>query len=167
MDLENLWSKTYSKRKSKRKLDWETFHQFFFFWQKALKCHVWRRNCEKNSFKKNLDLENIWSKTYSKTRFKTRSKTKLDLENFHHFFFLQKALKCHVWWRNCEKNPFKIKFGFRKSLVQEKVQDKVELGNFSPILFFFLQKALKCHVWWRNCEKNAFKIKFGLRKSLV
>ena len=39
--------------------------------------------------KKNLDLENIWSKT--------ESKTKLDLENFHQqFFFLQKALKCHV-----------------------------------------------------------------------
>ena len=30
-------------------------------------------------FKKILDLENFWSKT--------RSKTKLDLENFHQFFF--------------------------------------------------------------------------------
>ena len=40
--------------------------------------------------KKILDLENFWSKT--------ESKTKLDLENFHQifFFFLQKALKCHV-----------------------------------------------------------------------
>ena len=65
------------------------------------------------------------------------------------FFFLQKALKCHVWWRNCEKNPFKKNFALRKSLVQdreqEKVQDKVGLGKFSPI-FFFLQKTLKCHV---------------------
>ena len=36
----------------------------------------------------------FWSKTESKTG----SKTKLDLENFHQkfFFFLQKALKCHV-----------------------------------------------------------------------
>ena len=41
-----------------------------------------------------LDLENFQSKTESKIR----SKTKLDLENFHQifFFFLQKALKCHV-----------------------------------------------------------------------
>ena len=42
----------------------------------------------KFAFKKILDLENFQSKTESKTR----SKTKLDLENFHHFFFA-KSLK--------------------------------------------------------------------------
>ena len=55
--------------------------------------------------KKNLDLENIWSKTESKTE----SKTKLDLENFHQKFFLQKALKHYVWWRNCEKENSLLK----------------------------------------------------------
>ena len=34
---------------------------------------------KKFPFKKILDLENFWSKT--------ESKTKLDSENFHHFFF--------------------------------------------------------------------------------
>ena len=48
---------------------------------------------KKFPLKKNLDLENFQSKTESKTR----SKIKLDLENFHQFFFfLQKALKCNV-----------------------------------------------------------------------
>ena len=44
----------------------------------------------KTRSKTNLDLASPLSKTYSKT--------KMYLENFHHlfFFFLQKALKCHV-----------------------------------------------------------------------
>ena len=29
-----------SKKRSKKKLDLENFHQFFFFLQKALKCHI-------------------------------------------------------------------------------------------------------------------------------
>ena len=41
--------------------------------------------------------------------------------------FLQKALKCHVWWRNYEKKfPFKKNFGLKKILVQDRVQDKVQ-----------------------------------------
>ena len=58
---------------------------FFLHLQKALKCHVWWRNCEKTiPFKKNF-----WSKTESKTR----CKTKLDLENFHQKNFVVKILK--------------------------------------------------------------------------
>ena len=57
-----------------------------FFLQKALKCHVWWRNCEKKfPFKNILDLENIWSKK--------ESKTKLDLKNFHPKIFFAKSLK--------------------------------------------------------------------------
>ena len=41
-----------------------------------------------------------------------------------------------------KSNPFQIKFGFTKSLVQDKVQDKVGIRNFSPIFFFFA-KSLK------------------------
>ena len=44
-----------------------------------------------------------------------------------------------------KKNCFKINFGLRKSLVQDRVQDKFGFGKFSPT-FFFLQKTLKCHV---------------------
>ena len=48
---------------------------------------------KKNPLKKLLHLESLWSKTESKKRYTT----KLDLENFHQFFFfLQKTLKCHV-----------------------------------------------------------------------
>ena len=41
--------------------------------------------------------------------------------------------------------PLKKNFGLRKFLVQDKVQDKVGLRNFSPKTFF-LQKALNFHV---------------------
>ena len=51
--------------------------------------------------------------------------------------------------------------------VQEKVKDKVGLGNFSPIFFFFFAKSLKMSFLVEKLEKNAFKIKFGFRKSLV
>ena len=44
---------------------------------------------KKFPFKKNLDLENCWSKTESKTR----SKTKFDLENFHPKISFVKSLK--------------------------------------------------------------------------
>ena len=110
-----------------------------------------REIVKKIPLRKNLNLENLWSRTESKIR----SKTNLDLENFHQFFLLQKALKCHVWWRNCEKNPFKIKFGFRKSLVQHRVQDKVRLGNFSPIFFFFFAKSLKMSFLVQKLEKKS------------
>ena len=44
-----------------------------------------------------------------------------------------------------KKFPFKKNFKLRKSLVQDRVQDKVKnkfgLGKFSPI--FFLAKSLK------------------------
>ena len=46
-------------------------------------------------FKKVLDLENFWSKTKLDLKH-FWSKTKVDLEHFHQFFFLPKALKCHV-----------------------------------------------------------------------
>ena len=60
-----------------------------FFLQEALK-FMCDGEIVKKIFplKKILDFENFWSKT--------GSKTKLDLENFHQKFFLQKALKCHV-----------------------------------------------------------------------
>ena len=51
-----------------------------------------------------------------------------------------------------KKNSLLKNFGLRKSLVQDrvqnKVQDKVGLRKFSPnfFFFFFLQKALKFHI---------------------
>ena len=95
-----------------------------------------REIVKKIPLRKNLNLKNLWSRTESKIR----SKTNLDLENFHQFFFLQKALKCHVWWRNCEKNPFKIKFGFRKSLVQHSPRQSWTWKLFTNFLFFFCKK---------------------------
>ena len=94
-----------------------------------------------------MDLESVQEKVQDK----------VELGNFSPilFFFLQKALKCHVWWRNCEKNAFKIKFGFRKSLVQHRVQDKVGLGNFSPIFFFFFAKSLKMSFLVQKLEKKS------------
>ena len=35
-----------------------------------------------------------------------------------------------------KKFPFKKKFGLRKFLVQDRVQDKVGLRKFSPKIFF-------------------------------
>ena len=60
--------------------------------------------------------KNFGLRKFSPKKSKKRSKKKLDLENF--FFFVQKALKCHVSCRNCEKKfPFEKNFG---------------LGKFSP-----------------------------------
>ena len=44
-------------------------------------------------------------------------------------FFPQKALKCHVWWRNCEKKiPFKKNFGHNS-------WSKTNLSRISSVLF--------------------------------
>ena len=45
-----------------------------------------------------LDRDQDRVQNSPRQEFKTESKTKLDLENIHQnfFFFLQKALKCHI-----------------------------------------------------------------------
>ena len=102
---------------------------FFFFLQKALKCHVWWRNCEKNPFKnKNCDLENLWSNTESKTESKTRSKT--NLENLH------QLLKMSCLVKNCENFWF-------KTVSKTRSKTKLDLENCHQFCF---PKALKCHV---------------------
>ena len=105
MDLENLWSNT----ESKTKLDLETFHQFsFFFLQKALKCHFWCRNWKKNPFKIKLGFRKSLVQYRVQDRIQEKVQDKVGLGKFSPiFFFLQKALKCHVLWRNYGKNPFK------------------------------------------------------------
>ena len=93
LDLENFWSKTESKTKSKT--------------ESKIKSKTESKTRSKTESKTQSKTE---SKTEPKTKSKTESKTKkLDLNNFHKIFVLQKALKCHVWWRNCEKKnvPFK------------------------------------------------------------
>ena len=70
---------------------------------------------------------------------------KVGLRKFSPKSFFAKALKCHVWWRNCEtKFPFEKGFGLRTLLVQDRVQDRVQdkvgLRKFSPKLFV---KSLK------------------------
>ena len=68
--------------------------------------------------KKNPFLKHF-GKFLEKTESKTRSKTKLGLENFYQFFLLQKALKCHVLWRNCGK-----KISFKNILDLENFWSK-------------------------------------------